>query len=129
MVEEGIGEEKFGIYKQGTPVIGHLKQIEFEDSNKTFLQEILKAYEDIINLENKINNLQERLQEKTTDKLIKEYTEKLERYERQGGYTYKKEYETAIKKFGFTEEDKNKKINEFSGRTKNKNSIFKITAK
>ena len=32
MLEEGIGEEKFGIYKQGNPVIGYLKQIEFENS-------------------------------------------------------------------------------------------------
>ena len=30
MLEEGIGESKFAIYKQGTPKIGYLKQIEFE---------------------------------------------------------------------------------------------------
>lgn len=126
MIEEGIGEEKFGIYKQGAPVMGHLKQIEFEDSNQTFLQEILKVYKEIINLEKKINDLQEQLQEKTTDQLIKEYTEKLERYEKEGGYTYKKEYEIAIKKFGFSEEDKNKKINEFSGGQKTKIAFLKL---
>ena len=27
MLEEGIGEDKFGIYKQGAPTIGYLKQI------------------------------------------------------------------------------------------------------
>ncbi len=110
MLEEGIGENKFGIYQQGAPVIGHLKQIEFENLDTTFLQEILKSYESIIKLENKINQLQEQLQSKTDDKIIKEYTENLDRYERQGGYLYQKEYETAIKKFGFTEEDKNKKL-------------------
>ena len=31
MLEEGIGENKFGVYKQGNPIIGHLKQIEFEN--------------------------------------------------------------------------------------------------
>lgn len=102
MLEEGIGETKFGIYKQGTPVIGHLKQIEFENSENTFLEEILKSYESIIKLENKINQLQEKLQAQNDDKLIKEYAETLERYEQQGGYTYQKEYETAIRKFGFT---------------------------
>ena len=71
MLEEGIGEEKFGVYKQGTPIIGYLKQIEFENSNNTLLQEILKSYENIINLENRINNLQEQLQKETNDKLIK----------------------------------------------------------
>ena len=93
MLEEGIGEKKFGVYMQGTPTIGYLKQIEFENSENTFLQEILKSYEDIIKLENKVNNLQERLQTETNDKLIKEYTENLEKYEINGGYTYKKEYE------------------------------------
>lgn len=33
LLEEGIGEEKFNIYKEGNPVIGYLKQIELEDDN------------------------------------------------------------------------------------------------
>lgn len=126
MLEEGIGETKFGVYKQGIPIIGHLKQIEFENSNNTFLQEILKSYENIITLESKINYLQEQLQIKSDDKLIKEYTESLDKYEQQGGYLYKKEYETAIRKFGFTEEDKNKKIKEFSGGQKTKIAFLKL---
>ncbi len=126
MLEEGIGETKFGVYKQGIPIIGHLKQIEFENSNNTFLQEILKSYENIITLESKINYLQEQLQIKSDDKLIKEYTESLDKYEQQGGYLYKKEYETAIRKFGFTEEDKSKKINEFSGGQKTKIAFLKL---
>lgn len=126
MLEEGIGEEKFGVYRQGTPIIGYLKQIEFEDSENTFLQEILKSYEPIIKLEEKINKLQEKLQSSTDEKLIKEYTESLDRYERNDGYTYKKEYETAIKKFGFSEADKSKKISEFSGGQRTKIAFLKL---
>lgn len=126
MLEEGIGETKFGIYIQGKPSIGYLKQMEFENSKDTFLQEILKSYKDIIKLENKINNIQEQLRIQTNDKLIKEYTKSLEEYEIEGGYTYQKEYETAIKKFGFTEQDKNKKINEFSGGQKTKIAFLKL---
>ena len=126
MLEEGIGEEKFGVYKQGTPTIGYLKQIEFEDPNSTFLQEILKSYQSIIALEKKVNDLQNKLQTQTDDKLIKEYTNALERYEIQGGYTYKKEYETAIQKFGFTKQDKEKKISEFSGGQRTKIAFIKL---
>lgn len=126
MLEEGIGEEKFGVYKQGTINIGYLKQIEFENSENTFLQEILKSYEDIIKLEEKINRLQEKLQSSTDEKIIKEYTESLDRYERNDGYTYKKEYETAIKKFGFSEADKAKKISEFSGGQRTKIAFLKL---
>lgn len=126
MLEEGIGEDKFGIYKQGAPTIGYLKQIEFEDPNRTFLQEVLKSYQDIISLEKKINDLQNKLQTQTDDKLIKEYTNALERYEIQGGYTYRKEYETAIQKFGFTNQDKEKKISEFSGGQRTKIAFIKL---
>lgn len=126
MLEEGIGEEKFRVYRQGTPIIGYLKQVEFEDSENIFLQEILKSYEPIIKLEEKINKLQEKLQSSTDEKLIKEYTESLDRYERNDGYTYKKEYETAIKKFGFSETDKLKKISEFSGGQRTKIAFLKL---
>ncbi len=126
MLEEGIGEVKFGVYKQGNPVIGYLKQIEFEDSENTFLDEILKSYKTIIELENKINCMQEKLQIKSDDKLIKEYSRSLEKYEIMGGYTYKKEYETAIKKFGFTQQDKSKKISDFSGGQRTKIAFLKL---
>ena len=126
ILEEGIGDSKFETYKQGNPIIGYLKQIEFEDTESTFLEEILKSYKDITKLENKINKLQEQMQIESNDKLIVEYSKALEEYEIKGGYTYKKEYEIAIKKFGFTEEDKYKKINEFSGGQKTKIAFLKL---
>ena len=126
MLEEGVGEDKFNIYKQGNPSIGYLKQINFENSNLTMLEEILKVYENIIKLEEKISNLANILQTNSDDNVIKEYTSALERFEMLDGYTYKKEYEIAIKKFGFTEEDKNKKINEFSGGQKTKIAFLKL---
>lgn len=126
MLGEGIGEEKFGVYKQGTINIGYLKQVEFENTENTFLQEILKSYDAIIKLEEKINKLQESLQNSTDEKLIKEYTESLDRYERNDGYTYKKEYEIAIKKFGFSDADKAKKISEFSGGQRTKIAFLKL---
>lgn len=126
MLEEGIGGEKFGIYKQGNPTLGYLKQIEFENSNNTLLEEILKSYENIIKLEEKINDLQEKMQNETNEDLIKTYTESLDKYEFYGGYTYKKEYEIAIKKFGFKDEDKNKRISEFSGGQRTKIAFLKL---
>ena len=126
MLEEGIGEEKFGVYKQGSPNIGYLKQMEFEGSNDTMLDEILKVYEPIIKLEEKIEKLANELENSQDEKLIKDYTNSLDKFEQIGGYTYKKEYEIAIKKFGFTEEDKVKKMNQFSGGQKTKIAFLKL---
>ena len=126
MLEEGIGENKFNIYKQGINEIGYLKQIDFEDDSTTMLDEILKVYKTIIQLEQKINKLENELQENSSQELIQDYTESLEKYDFLGGYTYKKEYETAIKKFGFTKEDESKKISQFSGGQRTKIAFLKL---
>ena len=126
MLEEGIGDSKFNIYKQGSPIIGYLKQIEFEDSSITLLDEILKAYSPLVQLENKISTLEKKLQISTDENLIKDYTNALEQYKFQGGYVYKKEYETAIQKFGFKPEDKLKKIEQFSGGQRTKIAFLKL---
>lgn len=126
LLEQGVGEGKFGVYKQGSSVLGYLKQIQFEDTDATLVEEIRKVYSDIILLENKINKLENKLQSDSDEKLIKEYTSALEKYKYMDGYTYKKEYETAIYKFGFTKEDMNKKISEFSGGQKTKIALIKL---
>ena len=126
MLEEGVGEEKFNIYKQGNPNIGYLKQIEFEDKEATLLDEILKVYNNLVLLEKKIEKLSEKMQSNVDEDVINEYTKAMERYEIDGGYTYKKEYETALKQFGFSQEDKRKKISQFSGGQRTKIAFLKL---
>ena len=126
ILEEGVGSSKFGVYKQGNPVIGYLKQIDFEDDSKTMLEEILKEYKEITNLEEKIKLLSEKMNTEISEKIIEDYTKSLEKYEFLGGYTYKKEYETALRNFGFTEEDEKKKISEFSGGQRTKIAFLKL---
>lgn len=126
ILEQGTGEEKFSVYKEGNPVIGYLKQIEFDDDNITMLDEILKVYKPIIDLEEKINKLVEKMQDDSSEELVKEYSIANERYEILDGYTYKKEYEIALNKFGFSNEDKYKKISEFSGGQRTKIAFIKL---
>ena len=126
ILEEGVGESKFGVYKQGNPVIGYLKQIDFEDTSKTMLEEILKEYKEITDLEEKIKLLSEKMNTETSEKTIASYTKSLEEYEFLGGYTYKKEYETALRNFGFSIEDEKKKISEFSGGQRTKIAFLKL---
>ena len=125
MLEEGIGEEKFNVFKQGNPVIGYLKQIEFNENN-TLLDEVLKAYKPIIELEEKIKVLEDKLKQSTDEKLIEAYTSARDKYELIGGYTYKKEYQTIIRKFGFLADDEQKRISEFSGGQKTRIAFIKL---
>ena len=126
LFDEGIGEEKFSINKIGTFDIGYLKQIDFEDETITLLDELKKSFQELINMENKMNKLVELMNTNNSDKLIKEYTDLQERFKLLGGYSYKKEYEIMLNKFGFTEADKEKKINEFSGGQKTKIAFIKL---
>ena len=126
LLSEGIGTEKFSIYKESIKEIGYLKQIDFEDDNITMIDEILKVYRPIIEIEKKLENLVIEMQKNSSEELAKEYSKTLDRYELLDGYIYKKEYETAINKFGFTNEDKNKKISEFSGGQRTKIAFIKL---
>ena len=110
LLTEGIGTEKFNIYKEGNPSIGYLKQVDFEDENVTMLEEILKVYANIIAVEKKLESLVSKMEQNSSEELAKEYSKLQDRYELLEGYTYKKEYETAITNFGFYEEDKFKII-------------------
>ncbi|MCQ2789604.1 MAG: ABC-F type ribosomal protection protein [bacterium] len=126
LLSEGSGEEKFAVIKEDKPILGYLKQVEFEDESISMIDEILKIYKPIIDLEAKINRLLEQMQHDKTNKTVEDYSKAIERFEMLDGYSYKKEYEVAIRKFGFSEEDKQKKIGEFSGGQRSKIAFIKL---
>ncbi len=125
-LSEGTGEDTFNLIKSGNPSIGYLKQISFENENGTMLEEILKVYQEVIAVEEKINELSEELNRDYSDKNLKTYSNLRDKFEFLDGYTYKKEYLTAIKQFGFTEEDKSKPLKEFSGGQQTKIAFLKL---
>lgn len=126
LLSEGVGIDKFSIYKESVKEIGYLKQIDFEDDNITMLDEILKVYKEIIDLEKKMESLVIKMQTNSSEELAKEYSKTHDKYQLLDGYTYKKEYETAINKFGFSVDDKYKKISEFSGGQRTKIAFIKL---
>lgn len=126
MLTEGTGDEKFNVIKEGKPVLGYLKQMELDDDTCTMLDEILKVYKPITDLEQKISRLLEEMQNNSSEELATEYSKSMERYEFLGGYLYKKEYQTAIRKFGFNDDDMKKSIREFSGGQRAKISFIKL---
>ena len=108
-------DEDIFIAKSGNPTIGYLKQIAFEDPTITMEDEVKKAFADIIGMADRMNELLNRMEADPTEENIKAYTNIQERYEYLGGYTYQKEFDIVLKKFGFTKEDRLKPLSEFSG--------------
>jgi len=113
------------IQKTGKFEIGYLKQIAFDDDSETFENEILKVYKNILDLKSKIEVLEHSMSSGVNKDVIK-YDDMLRQFDIIGGYTYQKEYNTAIKKFGFSEEDKYKKLSEFSGGQRTKIALIKL---
>ena len=110
----------------GKPKIGTLSQMTFKDENLTLVEEIRSAYEDILSLKERLNIAQENMSAIGDDDSIKTYTELLDTFTNMGGFYFEKEYEAAIKKFGFTLEEKCKKLSEFSGGQRTKIAFLKL---
>ena len=125
LLEEGNDDTSFQVIKQGNPSIGYLRQIELNDNN-TMLEEVRKPFRDIIKIEDRLEELVREMNTKDDIKLVEEYTSLEEKFQNMGGYTYRKEYEILIKKFGFKDSDKFKYLKEFSGGEKTKIAFIKM---
>ncbi len=110
----------------GNPKIGSLSQMTFADENLTMLEEIRSAYSDILLLKDKLDIAQNNMEARQSEENIKNYTELLDIFTNAGGFYFEKEYEAAIKKFGFTDNDRYKKVSEFSGGQRTKIAFLKL---
>lgn len=124
--EKGFGEENFGIFTSGNPTVGFLRQTSNDSVSKTMLDEILDAYAELLDVEKKMDEALVRLEEDSNEQNAMIYSNLRERYERMGGYLYKKEYMTAVAKFGFSNADLNKPLVEFSGGQRTKIALLKL---
>ncbi len=110
----------------GKPKIGTLSQIAFTSEDVTLVEEIRSAYKEILDLKDSLNEAQINMEASQTEENIKLYTELLDNFTNIGGFYFEKEYEAAIKKFGFTAEDRLKKVSEFSGGQRTKIAFLKL---
>ncbi|MCE5222235.1 MAG: ABC-F family ATP-binding cassette domain-containing protein [Clostridium sp.] len=113
--------------------LGYLAQHLALDSGNTIYDEMLLVFEDLTKLENKILDLEVKMNEPYDeknasyhDKIIKDYGNAQDLYENRGGYTYKGEISRVIKGLGFTEDDFSKHISTLSGGQKTRVALCKL---
>ena len=119
------GDEGFFSLSSKTSV-KKLDQMTFKDENVTLLEEIRSAYSDILSLKSELDSSLEKMENNQSEENIKNYTTLLDRFTLLGGFYFEKEYEAAIKRFGFSNEDKNRKVSEFSGGQRTKIAFLKL---
>ena len=119
-------DEDMFVAKTGNPVIGYLKQMTFKDNSVTLEEEVKKVFKPILEMKATLDDMVAKMENDPTGELVDKYTALEERFKYLGGYYYEKEYEIVLKKFGFTEEEKHKKLSEFSGGQRTKIAFVKL---
>ncbi|MBQ6884883.1 MAG: ABC-F family ATP-binding cassette domain-containing protein [Clostridia bacterium] len=110
----------------GNPQIGALNQMTFRDDSVSLVEEIRSAYEYILKLKAELDDAEQKMAASATEDNIKRYTDLLDTFTREGGFYFEKEYEAAIKKFGFTDSQKHRPLSEFSGGQRTKIAFLKL---
>ena len=110
----------------GTPKIGVLSQITFKNDSVTLLEEVRGAYSEILSLKSELYEAQLKMEAEHSEENIKNYTNLLDTFTNVGGFYFEREYEAAIKHFGFTEEEKYRPLSEFSGGQRTKIAFLKL---
>lgn len=116
-----LAEFEGEIAKEKSINIGFLRQdIDFEEG-RTVLDEAYQAFEQIKDLESKLNHINTQLAERTDyesesyNQLMIDLNDYQHQYEILGGYNYEGETERVLKGLGFTSQDFNAQTNTFSG--------------
>lgn len=113
---ESVGDYKVGYVKQNVDNNLNIKMIDY----------IVDAYSSLTDIEKNMKKLENKMMSGYDENIVNKYNDLMSKYEYLGGYNYKKEYEVALKKFGFSESDKDKLLSEFSGGQLTKLSLVKL---
>ena len=115
------------IFKQQKIQIGYLAQTSFENENNIVEDELRLVFSDMIKMEKELETMGERLKsEPNNQKLLNQYTDKLESFQQKGGYQYETEMNTVFTKFGFSKDDLKRAIATFSGGQRTKLAFVKL---
>ena len=116
--------------------IGYLEQNTNFQSEKTIYEEVLAVFSDLMEMENHIRELEIKIAEESSnpnskelDKLMNEYSKKLELFSELNGYGYKSEVKGILKGLGFSDSDMETPINILSGGEKTRVLLSKLLLK
>ena len=130
------GYDSGDIYLGKGVEIGYLEQNTNFQSEKSIYEEVLEVFSDLMEMENYIRNLEIRISEESSnpnskelDKLMNEYSHKLELFSELNGYGYKSEVKGILKGLGFSDNDMQTPINILSGGEKTRVLLSKLLLK
>lgn len=128
-----LSKDSGDIYFNNNASLGYLSQSMSLESNNTIIEEMLTVYQNIIDMENRLRELELLISKKEIiadevyhNKLMLEYSKLLETFNENNGYSYKSFVKGVLIGLGFNESDFGKKINILSGGQKTRVSLGKL---
>lgn len=119
--------ETGGISKAAGIKIGCMEQYVIRDDNITLYDEVLEIFRPLINAENELADIAVAIDTGDhSEQTLSRQMQLQERFEREGGLTYKSMTCSALAGLGFSEEDLNKPISVMSGGQKSKAQLAKL---
>ncbi len=115
-----------GLFTAGPQTIGYLRQISFEDGEITAEEEIKKVFQPVFECEERMAELEHRMKEDSSRKLMGEYDFLQKKMEALSGYTWQQDMNIMFQKFGFALEDLQKPMGNFSGGQQTKIAFIKL---
>lgn len=107
--------------------IGYLKQHNSFDSTDTLYEECLSVFSEVLRLENKLREYENQMKDtEDLEDLMNKYHRDLERFESMGGYLYDSEIKGTLKGLGFSDDDLDKNVTNFSGGQKSRIMLAKL---
>lgn len=115
------------VFKASDAKVGYMHQHVLEHPDRSVYNELLSVFDHLKEMENRLDFLNKEMEKgENLDALIAEHTALLERFEREGGLTYKSRAKSALLGLGFTEEDMSRKSGTLSGGQASKLSLARL---
>ena len=121
------------VLKEGSPKISHLKQELDCNLNRTVREELESSFKDIqvvsnklLEIENEMKFLETSKDSEKLDHLVNQLAKFQEKFEVLGGYQMQAEVEKILPKLGFSQDDADKLVGNFSGGWQMKVALGKI---
>ena len=124
-----IGEESYDsgdLFKSRDLNIGYLKQHHDLDMNKTIYECALEVFASLIQIENRMRELESMMSYDHSEQVMNEYDSLTQRFNEKDGFSYPSRIVGVLKGMGFVEEDFQKYVHELSGGQKTRLCLAKL---
>ena len=116
-----------GVYIAKDAKVGYMHQHVLEHPERTVIDELLSVFDYLKEMELRLEFLNKEMEKgENLDALISEHTVLLERFEREGGLTFKSRARSALLGLGFSEEDMQRPSGTLSGGQASKLSLARL---